>query len=220
MNENNVFDAITLAIWIFIERVAVALWKLLAVAAKAAHAILRRLLDFVPERRRGAVWEIFDRILEIPGSVADSGLAEDGADLAVSALERFSNFMRISSKPRLAVLAAAAVALAFYMHPPSHWGPWHPFQVGRASYYSSEFAGKKTAIGERFDPGAMTAAHKSLPLGAVVKVENLSNGRTVYVRINDRGPYAKGRIIDLSQAAAKRLGFVKEGTARVRIYIR
>ena len=88
-------------------------------------------------------------------------------------------------------------------------------QVGTASWYGPGFHGKKTASGKRFNQHALTAAHRSLPFGTPVKVTNLTNGKTVMVTINDRGPYHGGRIIDLSRAAARRLAM--DGTARVRI---
>jgi len=82
-------------------------------------------------------------------------------------------------------------------------------ESGIASVYGSRdgYAGKKTASGERMNPGAMTAAHKSLPFGSRVRVTNKKNGRSVTVRINDRGPFVRGRVIDLSPAAARALGF-------------
>ena len=89
-------------------------------------------------------------------------------------------------------------------------------ETGRASWYSMR---SKTASGERCDPGAMTAAHRSLPFGTRVKVENLKNGKAVVVRINDRGPYVGGRVIDLTRAAAHRLGMVGSGTERVRLTV-
>lgn len=89
--------------------------------------------------------------------------------------------------------------------------------VGMASYYGKKFHGRKTASGERFNMYAMTAAHKGLPFGAMVRVTHLKNGRSIMVRINDRGPFAKGRIIDLSYAAAKRLGMLAQGVAKVRL---
>jgi rare lipoprotein A len=90
-------------------------------------------------------------------------------------------------------------------------------QVGVASWYGSFHAGRKTASGERFDPNAMTAAHRTLPLGSIVRVTNVENGLTTMVRINDRGPYYASRIIDLSRAAADALGFRASGIALVRI---
>lgn len=90
-------------------------------------------------------------------------------------------------------------------------------QAGIASWYGRDFHGKKTSNGEKYDMYAMTAAHKTLPLGVYVKVKNKNNGREAVVRINDRGPFVKGRIIDLSYAAAKKLGVDIAGTAPVRI---
>jgi rare lipoprotein A len=90
-------------------------------------------------------------------------------------------------------------------------------QEGIASWYGREFHGRKTSNGETYDMYAVTAAHKTLPLGTYVRVRNLRNGKTLDVRINDRGPFARGRIIDLSYAAAKTLGVVGPGTAPVKI---
>lgn len=87
--------------------------------------------------------------------------------------------------------------------------------TGVASYYGKRFAGRKTANGERFNPRYMTAAHKTLPFGSKVRVTNPRNGKFVIVRINDRGPYAHGRTIDLSRAAAKKIGLVKRGHGKV-----
>jgi rare lipoprotein A len=104
------------------------------------------------------------------------------------------------------------------------WGPLPPaavapidapaYQRGRASYYSDRLAGRSTAAGERYDPGALTAAHRTLPLGTVVDVAR-ADGRHVTVRINDRGPYGHGRIIDLSRRAAAEIGMLRDGVADV-----
>lgn len=91
--------------------------------------------------------------------------------------------------------------------------------MGVASYYGAYFAGRETANGETFDPWAMTAAHRLLPLGTVLRVINLDNGRMVEVRVNDRGPYRHDRIIDVSHGAARRLGFEGSGVARVRLEV-
>jgi rare lipoprotein A len=91
--------------------------------------------------------------------------------------------------------------------------------VGLASYYGKKFHGRKTASGERFNMYALTAAHKRLPFGTRVRVTHLKNGRSVAVRINDRGPFVRGRMIDLSYGAAKKLGMVTQGVARVRIRV-
>ena len=90
-------------------------------------------------------------------------------------------------------------------------------QTGVASWYGKDFHGKKTSNGETYNMNAMTAAHKTLPLGVYVKVRNRDNGREAIVRVNDRGPFVKGRIIDLSYAAAKKLGVDVAGTAPVKI---
>lgn len=84
-------------------------------------------------------------------------------------------------------------------------------QRGRVSYYGEDFAGKKTASGEPFDPAALTMAHRTLPFGTRVRVTNLENQRSVDVVVNDRGPYVSGRIADLSRAAARRIGMVVDG---------
>jgi rare lipoprotein A len=88
-------------------------------------------------------------------------------------------------------------------------------QRGIASWYGLPFHGRRTASGERFDMTAMTAAHPTLPFGTQVKVRSLENGREVTVRINDRGPFTKGRIIDLSHAAARAIGLLSRGTKAV-----
>lgn len=94
-----------------------------------------------------------------------------------------------------------------------------PTAVGTASWYGPGFQGRQTANGERFDMHALTAAHRRLPFGTRVRVRALSTGRSVVVRINDRGPYAKGRLIDLSKAAAGRIGLLKAGHGRVELTV-
>ena len=116
-------------------------------------------------------------------------------------------------------------ASAGYPKPYKVMGKWyqpvphsHGFsQRGKASWYGRKFHGRKTANGEIYNMYAMTAAHKTLPLGTYVRVHNLKNNRKVDVRINDRGPFVRGRIIDLSYASAKKLGVVGPGTAPVKI---
>lgn len=109
------------------------------------------------------------------------------------------------SKKALAAAAFLAATVGFGATPSMA-------QCGKASWYALH---SRTASGERMNPAAMTAAHKSLPLGSRVEVTNKRNGRSVVVRINDRGPYIRGRIIDLSKAAARRLGFVDRGETSV-----
>ena len=113
-----------------------------------------------------------------------------------------------------------------YPKPYKVWGKWYqPLphakgfrQRGIASWYGKDFHGKKTSNGEIYNMYAMTAAHKTLPLGTHVRVHNLENGKKTDVRINDRGPFVRGRIIDLSYSAAQKVGLVGPGTARVEIY--
>jgi rare lipoprotein A len=93
-------------------------------------------------------------------------------------------------------------------------------QQGKASYYSDRLQGKKTASGAPMDQGAMTAASKKLPLGAKAKVTNLETGKTADVKINDRGPVPKGRVIDVSKRAANQLGMKQEGVAPVKVEAR
>lgn len=97
-------------------------------------------------------------------------------------------------------------------------GIGRPIETGTASWYGGKFHGRRTASGERYDMHAMTAAHPTLPFGTMVEVRNPRNGRSVVVRVNDRGPFAKGRIIDLSYLAAQELALVGPGTGWVELY--
>jgi len=91
--------------------------------------------------------------------------------------------------------------------------------VGVASWYGPGFEGKNTASGEPFNPNHLTAAHRTLPFGTIVRVRNLQNGRAVEVRINDRGPFVKSRVIDLSKAAARDIGLIERGTGTVEVHV-
>ena len=93
------------------------------------------------------------------------------------------------------------------------------YQIGMASYYADDYHGKRTANGEIYDMHAMTAAHNELDFGTLIRVTNLGNGKSVTVRINDRGPLVEGRILDLSYAAARKLDMIGSGSAKVRIEI-
>ena len=97
-----------------------------------------------------------------------------------------------------------------------HEDPFYD-ETGVASWYGPDFHGKSTANGERYDMDALTAAHRTLPMPTIVRVTNLENGRSIKLRVNDRGPYAHGRILDVSRRAAELLGFQNKGTARVRV---
>ena len=114
----------------------------------------------------------------------------------------------------IGILLLPAASLAY-------GGPSQARQVGMASWYGKPHQGRKTASGERFAPGKLTAAHRSLPLGTKVKVTNLRTKQHVVVKINDRGPFGggKGRIIDLSEAAAMSIGLHERGTERVQVMV-
>ena len=91
--------------------------------------------------------------------------------------------------------------------------------VGFASFYGSEFHGRPTASGKRYDADGLSAAHRTLPFGTRVRLTNLKNGRSVVVTITDRGPFRRGRIVDVSRRAARELGFLRAGVARVRLEV-
>src|SRR5205809_5288844 len=114
-------------------------------------------------------------------------------------------------------LVAVAVASLVYWLLPARWEMVQQPVIGHASWYGEEFARRPTASGEPYDPSKLTGAHRTLPLGSRVRVTNLLNGRSVMVTINDRGPYIPRREIDLSYGAARVLGIVRRGVARVRI---
>jgi len=119
---------------------------------------------------------------------------------------------------RYAPLVLAAMALSF-CRPKVETHPGGYVQTGMASWYGEEFHGKQTSSREIYDMNGLTAAHNSLPLGTFVAVTNLNNGQSVVVRINDRGPFVKNRVIDLSYAAARAIDMIGPGTAPVRIEV-
>ncbi|MGD9950302.1 MAG: septal ring lytic transglycosylase RlpA family protein [Desulfobulbus sp.] len=114
----------------------------------------------------------------------------------------------------------SSVAVAHAISPPAAIAPKpKKWMKGKASYYADRFNGRKTASGQIFHQGRLTAAHRYLPLGTKVRVINLRNKRSVEVHINDRGPWCKGRVIDLSKAAAKKLGMMPRGVAMVKLEV-
>jgi peptidoglycan lytic transglycosylase len=124
----------------------------------------------------------------------------------------------MSARLRTGLTVASLVALAgCATTPPTGGRPAH--EVGIASFYAKSLHGRRTASGERYDMQALTAAHRTLPFGSRVRVTNLQNGRSVVVRINDRGPFVEKRVIDLSYAAAKELRFLGRGTTKVRLEV-
>ena len=116
----------------------------------------------------------------------------------------------------VAVLALGLGGCATLGGPPR---PGDPVETGTASFYAARFQGRRTASGVRYDSGEMMAAHRTLPFGTRVRVTHLRNRRSVVVTVVDRGPFRRGRIIDLSRKAAGELGFVKEGVARVSVQV-
>jgi len=135
---------------------------------------------------------------------------------------RYRLLARASHKTRLSIAASlACVALHGCTNPPAdeRQEDRRPFQIGIASWYGPGFHGKRTTSGAVYDQNRLTAAHQTLPLGSSVRVTNLQNKKSIEVLINDRGPFAKGRIIDLSYAAAKRVAIVGPGTARVLVEV-
>ena len=121
-------------------------------------------------------------------------------------------------------IAAVALALTVFAGAPSAAFAHEAATVtkvlsGPASWYGPGFHGRKTANGERFDQHELTAAHRTLPFGTVIRVTNQRNGKSVVVRVNDRGPFAGKRVLDLSKGAAKEIGMVKSGVAPVKIEV-
>ena len=163
-------------------------------------------------------------LLALGGSISGLSAAEGSEVLPAAAaaatvdvtLPRFEPSFDESFAPfdTPAPVAASAGAVDLGAIEPATEAAGSEIGAGVASWYGSEFAGRRTASGERFDPASYTAAHRTLPFGSRVRVTNAS-GKSVVVRINDRGPFHGGRVIDLSQAAAAELGLVRSGSGRV-----
>ncbi|MFN0126350.1 MAG: septal ring lytic transglycosylase RlpA family protein [Verrucomicrobiales bacterium] len=102
---------------------------------------------------------------------------------------------------------------------PEPSGKWRQYETGIASWYGGRWHGRKTANGERYDQNSMTAAHKRLPFNTRVRVTNLRTGQSAIVRINNRGPYIRGRVIDVSRAAAQKIGIQRGGVGRVKLEV-
>lgn len=129
-------------------------------------------------------------------------------------------FQELIRRPRLAPsIARGARPMGSQPFERVELAPRNPYQVGVASYYGRRFHGRRTAAGEVFDMWGLTAAHRALPLGTMLKVTNVENGRSVQVKVNDRGPYIDGRVLDLSYGAAAKLGMLRPGLAKVKIFL-
>ena len=150
--------------------------------------------------------------------------AMDGINVSeslASAAEKIDFKMKDSALARRFFFIILFFLALLHCNPPEFWGTWHLYERGTASYYGKGFYMKRTASGEWFLPfGGLTAAHKYLPLGTNVLVKNMTNGRKIVVRINDRGPFVGERMIDLSASAAKKLGMKEDGLAEVQIFTR
>jgi len=138
--------------------------------------------------------------------------------IAIDKITRSKRYVLMAGAAFLAMLGISSTQAGnaeqqSAQHIPQH----HWFQTGRASWYGRLFQGRATANGENFDMNELTCAHRSLPMGSLVRVTNLSNSISVVVRVNDRGPLPRSRVIDLSYAAAQFLGFGGRGTAPVRL---
>jgi len=136
----------------------------------------------------------------------------------IAAGRRPPRLIRILTMSLLSVALAGCFIGPGGQRPPAA-GSSSVYQRGEAGYYAKSFHGKLTADGETFSSDELTAAHRSLPFGTRVQVTNLDNGRKVIVRVNDRGPYVSGRIIDLSRRAAKQLHMIKDGVVPVTLSI-
>jgi rare lipoprotein A len=153
-------------------------------------------------RRRGTQWGVTLAIvgLTIPGPVQADELA--AGDRIASLTETVAT---LDETIRIAPPEDKAEAV------------FEMIGQGEASYYGHELAGNRTASGERFNPNGLTAAHRTLPLGTKIRVTNVANGRSVIVRVNDRGPFVRSRLIDVSLGAAREINMVRSGKAQVRL---
>ena len=174
------------------------------------------------------------RALAVPLAIllgASSAIGQDGSGqsegnstaVAAKQPEAAAPFMAefepfIGPRPALKV-PPSAVDLDEFDPPVEPEDTFRSLGSGVASYYGRKFHGRRTANGERFNMNAMTAAHKTLPFGTKVRVTNSRNGKSVVVRINDRGPFIRGRLIDLSRAAATEIGMISRGHANVELDI-
>lgn len=151
-----------------------------------------------------------------PLGASSAAFADAGADAGAASVERVADAAEIELMPATPP-ADVTPAEAPTAPPPAS----APTSLGRgsASYYAAKFHGRRTASGAVFDNTAMTAAHRTLPFGTKVRVTNPANGRSVVVRINDRGPFTRGRMIDVSRAAAQELGLIAPGHATVELHL-
>ncbi len=132
---------------------------------------------------------------------------------------RLSLLLPVLASLVFTAIDCCAPALTIHAHPSPGWDRTYGSNEGMASFYGRKFNGRRTASGERFDMNKFTAAHRTLPFGTMVRITDVASGKSVVVRINDRGPFSRSRIIDMSRAAAAALGIIGKGRARVRIEV-
>lgn len=144
-----------------------------------------------------------------PSETATQSAAVEGFD------QSFDGFLQLPAAPPPTEGAVDLTTVVHTHEDADAPGSGKPLTGGVASYYGRQFDGRRTASGERFDMDALTAAHRTLPFGSEVRVTNPANGRSVVVRINDRGPFHGNRVIDVSRAAAEKLGLIAPGKAKV-----
>lgn len=159
--------------------------------------------------------------LAVAGLLAFAPLAASTAAAPDAPAARMEPAAATAAVIELVPLQAAATELPASTPAQAEPAPSAPQETvigrGSASYYAAKFEGRRTASGERYDDDEMTAAHRTLPFGSLVRVTNLATGRSVVVRVNDRGPFTRGRTIDVSRAAADELGLVARGHADVEL---
>lgn len=153
--------------------------------------------------------------LLFPGTAGHS--EELAAEASAKSAGFESSFARYEALPAAAAPSGNAVDIALIEPASEEIAPGNSLGAGVASYYGRKFHGRRTASGETFDMNGLTAAHRTLPFGSKVRVTNPSNGRSVIVRINDRGPFSRNRTIDLSRAAATEIGLIARGHGTVEL---
>ena len=164
---------------------------------------------------RTARWTALAVLCATPAIAANPEPLEPVETIADADFEtEFEQFAEVPAEPDL---PRDAVDITSFDPPIEEEPATRSIGSGVASYYGKRFHGRRTANGERFDMNAMTAAHRTLPFGTKVEVTNPANGRSVVVRINDRGPFTKGRTIDLSRSAAQAIGLVQRGHGTVQL---
>lgn len=157
-----------------------------------------------------SIYILFLAVVFVLGGCASTGSQTYGGD------NYYSQIRRIKNQGGVYKIGKPYKIKGTWYYPKEDY---HYSEVGIASWYGSDFHNRKTANGEKYDMNTLTAAHRTLPLPSVVKVTNLENGRSLVLRVNDRGPYAKNRIIDISKRGAALLGYQTQGTAKVRVEV-